>query len=99
MKECKSLTKVEAVQIKGDNLKDMDGVNLSKGWKPTGSFHDRFNEEPEEPTYYVIGKSGKKLFIRNKEGCYLLKYTESNGDVYFNVVSETFFLKNFKFKK
>jgi hypothetical protein len=98
MKECISLVKVEAIQIDGDNIQDIDGVSLSKGWKPTGNFHDRFNEEPEEPTYYVIGQSGEKLFIRNKEDCYLLKYTEPNGEIYFNVVSELFFLKNFKYK-
>lgn len=96
MKEYKSKIKVEAVQIKGDNIKNIDGVEKSKGWKPTGNFHDRFNEEPEEASYYVMGKNDKKRFIRNSNGYYLVKYTHPHDGIHFDIMSELRFLKEFE---
>jgi len=91
-----SKTLVEAIQIKGDNIKDIDGVKLSKGWTPSGNFHDRFHDEPQEPTPYVIGPFGTKIFIRNMDGFFLVRYIKLDDVDYFDVISELEFIKEFE---
>ena len=73
MKEFKSRIKVEAMKWDPEYPTLIDDMEKSNGWTPSGSFHDRFIEEPETPSYYVYGEYRKKVFLTNK--CVLVKYT------------------------
>jgi hypothetical protein len=73
MKEFKSRIKVEAMKWDPEYPILIDDMKKSNGWRPSSSFHDRFIEEPETPSYYVYGENGEKVFLTNK--CVLVKHT------------------------
>jgi hypothetical protein len=82
---------VKAFRYNGGIIKDVENIFMSIKPIYSNSWHDRFIDEPSEPTPYILDEDKKRIYIKNSDWI----VTKNNGLSYF-ILSDIEFLEQYE---
>ena len=92
MKEYRRIVyNVKAFRYNGGDIENIENIFMSVKPAYSNSWHDRFIEEPSEPTPYILDKDKRRIYIHKSDWI----VTKNNGLSYF-ILSDIEFLEQYE---